>query len=153
MTRAMWWGGCGLYAGWEGWRRKVGCREQYQRKSEVFPPVPTMSLGYSGAKFFMHICALYSLAALRSLWFWNLLVNGFKVHLSQTAQPLRTMGTSVWLRGNTALLYKLMPFPWSQTTTAQHREGICTQPSTYGTDGTQPYKCTNYQSIPKYNIF
>lgn len=23
--------------GWEGWRRKVGCREQWQRKSEVFP--------------------------------------------------------------------------------------------------------------------
>lgn len=95
--------GCGLHAGWECWRRKVGCWEQYQRKSEVFPPVPTVSLRHSWAKFFMHLHFIH----------WELCT-----HLgseSQAAQPLRTMGTSVWLRGNTALHYKLMPFPWSQT--------------------------------------
>lgn len=39
---------------WEGWRRKVGCREQYQGKSKVFPPVPKVQ-GNSRAYFFMYM--------------------------------------------------------------------------------------------------
>lgn len=57
------------------------------------------------AKFFMHVHFFF--------FNWELCM-----HLgseSQAGQPLRTMGTSVWLRENTALHYKLMPFPWSQT--------------------------------------